>query len=444
MISSTSNQGRLVITGGKPLTGSVRLGGAKNASFKIMIATLLASGESRILNFSHIADVQLTKTILEELGCTIHSPGERTLYIDTNHVSKFAISKEHGERSRASSMFIGPLLARFGQAVIPLPGGDKIGTRPLDRHFDGLKAMGVNIEIKDNILYAACEKLHGTEYKFIKKTHTGTETLLMAAVLAVGETILKNAALEPEIDDLIKFLNRMGAQIVRSGDTIRIQGVNHMRSAIHKLMPDRNEAVTYACAAIATRGDIIVENAQPKDLEAFLSKLRDIGAGYEMGTYGLRFYYKSPLKATNIVTQPHPGFMTDWQPLWTVLMTQAAGESIVHEAVFTSRFQYVSDLVKMGAKIDLFEPKVNKPKEFYNFNLADDQGEHLHAAKIMGPTPLEAGEFHVTDIRAGATLVVAALIAKGKTTLTGIDHIHRGYENLSGRLRQLSANIEEK
>ena len=434
---------KLIIAGGKPLTGSVRLGGAKNASFKIMIATLLAPGQSRILNFSHIADVKLTKNILQELGCEISSPGERTLYINTKTVSKFEISAHHGEGSRASTMFIGPLLARFGQAVIPLPGGDKIGTRPLDRHFDGLKAMGVNISVEGNVLRATCQKLHATEYTFPKKTHTGTETLLMAAILAQGKTILKNAALEPEVDDLIKFLNRMGAKVNRQAEEIHIEGVQYLRPEIHKIMPDRNEAVTYACAAIATKGDIIVENAQPKDLEAFLLKLHDIGAGYEMGTYGMRFYYKGPLQATNLVTQPHPGFMTDWQPLWTVLMTQATGESIVHEAVFTSRFLYVPNLVAMGARINLFEPEVENPGSFYNFNLEDDQGNHLHAVKITGPTNFKAGEFQVTDIRAGATLVVAALIAQGKTILSGIDHIHRGYENLSGRLRQLGAQIEE-
>ncbi len=436
-------QKKLVITGGQPLTGSVRLGGAKNASFKIMIATLLGAGESRILNFSHIADVELTKQVLTELGCKITSPGERTLYIDTKPANKFEISLQHGAGSRASTMFIGPLLARFGQALIPLPGGDKIGTRPLDRHFDGLKAMGANIEVKNNLLRATCHTLHATTYTFPKKTHTGTETLLMAAVLASGKTILKNAALEPEVDDLIKFLNRMGAKVNRQGEEIHVEGVQYLRPAIHKLMPDRNEAVTYACAAIATQGDIIVENAQPKDLEAFLTKLHEIGAGYEMGTYGLRFFYKGPLQATSLVTEPHPGFMTDWQPLWTVLMTQATGESVVHEAVFTSRFQYTADLVKMGANIDLFEPQVDKPERFYNFNIADDQGEHLHAAKIIGPTRLTAGEFQLTDIRAGATLVVAALVATGKTTLTGIDHIQRGYENLPGRLQQLGANIGE-
>ncbi len=434
---------KLIITGGTPLQGSVRLGGAKNASFKIMIASLLAEGESRILNFSDIADVKLTQQILEQLGCRIRHTGERNLFIDTKDLNQSEITSSMGEGSRASSMFLGPLLARLGQAQVPLPGGDKIGSRPLDRHLDGLASMGVSIKVKGNVLHATCHQLRATNYTFPKKTHTGTETLLMAAVLAQGKTLLRNAALEPEVDDLIKFLNRGGAHIVRKGEDIEIVGVKKLQPVIHQLMPDRNEAVTYAIAAIATQGDIIVENARPKDIEAFLVKLKEINAGYEIGKYGVRFFYKGPLSATNVVTAPHPGFMTDWQPLWTVLMTQAQGASIVHEAVFTSRFQYVPDLITMGAKIELFEPKVASPEKFYNFNLSDDSGNHLHAAKVTGPTKLKGGSFQITDIRAGATLTVAALIAQGKTTLTGTEHIARGYENLPGRLQELGAKIKE-
>ena len=434
---------KLVITGGTPLKGSVRLGGAKNASFKIMIATLLAPGESRILNFSHIADVDLTQNILKSLGCTIREAGERTLYIDTQDLSKFEIAKRFGKQSRASTMFTGPLLARFCKAIVPLPGGDKIGRRPLERHFEGLKALGAKVQLRKSRALITCKNLKGVKFVFAKKTHTGTETMIMAAVLAQGTTVLKNAALEPEVDDLIKFLNRMGAQIKRNrGETIIIKGVKKLKPSIHQLMPDRNEAVTYACAAVATKGDIIVENARPKDMQAFLDKFKQVGGGYEIGKYGVRFYYRQPLTATKVITRPHPGFMTDWQPLWTVLMTQAKGESIVHEAVFTSRFQYVKDLNIMGADIKLFDPQVKNREKFYNFNTEDDKGDHLHSAKITGITPLKAGDFQVTDIRAGATLVLAALIAKGKTTISDTDHIDRGYEDLPGRLRHLGAKIE--
>ncbi|MBI2010247.1 MAG: UDP-N-acetylglucosamine 1-carboxyvinyltransferase, partial [Candidatus Chisholmbacteria bacterium] len=368
-----------------------------------------------------------------------------TLYINTAPLKGYHVPEKYGEQSRAGVMFVGPLLARFGQAVVPLPGGDKIGTRPLDRHFAGLKALGAEIKLNGSKVEVRCAKLKGATFTFPKKSHTGTETMIMAAVLASGETILKNAAEEPEVDDLIKFLNRMGAHIKRqtNGD-VHIKGVAKLKPSIHKLMPDRNEAVTYAVAALATKGDIIVENAPAQHLEAFLAKVKAIGGCYEMGTYGVRFYYREPLKATEVVTQPHPGFMTDWQPLWTVLMTQAEGESIVHETVFTSRFQYVADLNRMGANIELFEPEVKDKKDFYHFNLEDDREPHLHAAKITGPTPFKAGNFLVPDIRAGATQLLAALIAPGKSILMDEkDHIDRGYEKLPGRLRQLGAKITE-
>lgn len=435
---------KLIIKGGISLKGSVRLGGAKNASFKIMIASLLAQGESKILNFSRIADVKLTQDILEYLGCEIREAGDRTLFINTKPLSKYVVPKQFGEKSRASTMFIGPLLTRFCKAQVPLPGGDKIGKRPLERHFKGLKALGAKVSLKKDSVLVTCQQLKGATFTFAKKTHTGTESMIMAAVKAQGKTVLKNAALEPEVDDLIAFLNKMGAKISRLKDQIIIQGVTNLKPSIHQLMPDRNEAVTYACAALATRGDIILENAQPDHLKAFLQKLDAINGGFEIDKYGIRFFYKNPLQATNMTTKPHPGFQTDWQPLWTTLMTQAQGKSLVHEAVFTSRFQFVKDLNSMGANITLFRPKVKNPQKFYNFNLADDKGDHLHAAIIKGPTPLKAGNFKVTDIRAGATLVLAALIAQGRSTLTDIHHIKRGYEDLSHRLSLLGAQIEEK
>jgi UDP-N-acetylglucosamine 1-carboxyvinyltransferase len=435
---------QLIIEGGVPLNGSVRVGGAKNASYKIMIASLLTEGESRILNFSHIADVELTKQIIIDLGGRVRSAGERTLFIDTKKLNQFKIPQKYGRLSRASTIFIGPLLARFGQAIVPLPGGDKIGSRPLDRHFEGLKALGAKIKALNGQIHVTCQELTGTRYRFAKNTHTGTETLIMAAVKAQGTTVLDNAAQEPEVDDLIKFLNRMGGRIKRIKDrTIVIEGVKKLRPVVHQIMPDRNEALTYACAALGTKGDIIVENAQEKHLSAFLDKLKASGGKYQVGNYGIRFYYQQPLKATKVTTQPHPGFMTDWQPLWGALMTQAKGQSIIHEAVHSNRFQYTEDLKKMGAKITLFNPPIKNPKRFYHFHYQKEETA-FHAAKITGPTPLRGGEFKVKDLRAGATLVLAALMAQGKTVLTGVEHIERGYENLAGRLRQLGAKIETK
>lgn len=432
-----------LVEGGVPLYGSVRIGGAKNASYKLMIASILADSESRLLNFSHISDVQAVKNIIEQLGGTVREAGERALFIDPTKMNAYSLDSSQGEQGRFSTMFIGPLVARFGQAVVPTPGGDKIGKRPLERHFDGLKKLGISVEQQGNMIVCKAEKLKGTTYRFEKNTHTGTETLLMAAVMAEGETILENAAEEPEIDDLILFLNSMGAQIRRrSQRVIEIQGVKKLHGAIHKIMPDRNEAVSYACGAIATKGDVIIENARAQDLKAFLDKLEEIGAGYEVGQYGIRFFYKGKLRAADVVTEIEPGFMTDWQPLWATLATQCAGKSVIHETIMQNRFQYVDALVKMGAKIKLFNPEVAHPEKVYNFNLTDDRPEYFHAIEITGPTQLKAGEFEVLDLRHGATLILAALTANGVSKIKNIELVDRGYEQLESRLRSMGAKIE--
>lgn len=433
---------KFIIYGGNPLRGAVRLGGAKNASFKLMIASLLLNGEARLLNFSHIGDVFLTKQIIESLGGKVKSCGERTLFINAKLLSSFKVPKKLGSQSRASTIFLGPLLAKFGRAILPMPGGDKIGPRPLERHFEGLKKLGVKIKFINGCFEALTENLKGAYYRFEKKSHTGTETLIMAAVKAKGETIIDNAAQEPEVDDLINFLNSAGAKIKRKQQRIIIHGVKRLAPTIYTIMPDRNEAVTYACAALGTKGDIIVENAREKHLEAFLEKLNEIGAGYEVGNYGIRFYFKGQLKATDIKTSPHPGFMTDWQPLWTTLMTQVKGESKVIETIFPNRFEFIKDLVKMGAKIEPFNPEVKNKEEFYNFNIKDDKKEFFHAVKIGGPREFRPIRIAVSDLRAGATLVLGSLIAKGKSILEGIDQIDRGYENLDGRLIELGAKIK--
>src|SRR3989344_582348 len=264
---------RLVINGGQPLKGVVRLGGAKNSSFKLMIASLLCAGETRLLNFSRIADVAISKELIKAVGGKVREAGERTLFINASQISSSTLPQHLGEASRASSMLLAPLLARTGKAIVPLPGGDKIGSRPLERHFEGLKAMGADIEVKVSKVLASTKGLNGCNYHFAKNSHTGTEMMIMVAVLAKGETLLENAALEPEVDDLIEMLNAMGAKIVRSGNRqIKITGVEKLNPVIHKVMPDRNEAVSYAIAAAVTGGDVVVENAKQEHLSAFLEK----------------------------------------------------------------------------------------------------------------------------------------------------------------------------
>ncbi|HEX7017451.1 MAG TPA: UDP-N-acetylglucosamine 1-carboxyvinyltransferase [Patescibacteria group bacterium] len=441
-MTTHTNQPYFTITGGTPLHGSVRVGGAKNASYKLMIAALLGDSESRLLNFSHISDVALVRDIINYLGGHAYEAGERAIFIDPTNLTSPRIKPEHGAQGRFSTMFIPALLHRFGRAEVPQPGGDKIGKRDLDRHFDGLKALGAEIRVENGIYIATTNGLKGATYRFKKNTHTGTETLIMAAVKAKGRTILENAAEEPEIDDLITFLNSMGAWIRRRPNrVIEIEGVDHLQGAIHRVMPDRNEVVTYACTAISTKGDIVVENARPEHLSAFLATFDQINAGYEMGNYGIRFFYKGPLQATTITTQIEPGFMTDWQPLIATVLTQCHGNSIIHETIMANRFQYVEALKQMGADIEFFNPEVTNPEEIYNFNTDEDKPEYFHAIKITGPSQLHAGEFQVVDLRHGATLVSAALAAQGTSKLFNIEQIDRGYEKLHERLSSMGANI---
>jgi UDP-N-acetylglucosamine 1-carboxyvinyltransferase len=434
---------KFIVKGGNPLRGAVSLGGAKNASFKLMIAAMLAESESRLLNLSQIGDVDITKKTLLELGIGVRECGERTMFISPNKQIKSEIPLISGEKSRASTLFASALLSLTGKAIIPQPGGCVLGVRPIDRHLDGLKALGANIEEVNGHIKLECQKLIGTTFRFGKKTHTGTECLILAAVKAQGKTIIENAAQEPEIDDLINYLNKMGGKIKRENENkIIIDGVRELGGAIHKVMPDRNEAVSYAVAAIATKGDIVVENAREKDLKTFLQILSKAGGKYELLEYGIRFWYEKPLKATSIKTEPEPGFMTDWQPLWSILMTQASGTSEIIEAVHFNRFQYIDQLKNMGADIKLFNPQIDNSEDYYEFDSHVQGNGEYHGVKITGPTHLQAVKLDVPDLRAGATFVIAALIAPGITALDNIYHIDRGYELLDERLRQLGADIK--
>lgn len=429
------------IIGGTPLKGTVRLGGAKNASFKLMIAAACGEGESRLLNMSQIGDVDVTYKTLEAIGVKCSRPGDNTVYLVDNGLSTDTIPSFTGEKTRAATLFAGLLLNKKGRAIIPLPGGCALGERSIERHLDGFRAMGATVICNDQgIEMATKDGLHGATYRFSKKSHTGTEALIIAGVLAKGKTVIENSAHEPEIDDLIEFFNKMGGSVKRDQDSIIIEGVDTLHGATHHVMPDRNEAVSYATMAIATRGDIIVEGALSAHLTSFLAKLDKIGGCYEISKYGIRFYYNAPLIATDLLTAPEPGFMTDWQPLWTTMMTQAKGVSQVVEAVTQHRLAFTTQLNQMGAKIEYFDPLPPNPSVFYEFNIPETT-PYPHAVKVTGPTPLHGTNMIVPDLRGGATLVMAAIMATGTSTIENVELIDRGYAHFDERLRNLSANI---
>jgi UDP-N-acetylglucosamine 1-carboxyvinyltransferase len=266
--------------------------------------------------------------------------------------------------------------------------------------------------------------------------------MIIAAALARGTTILENAAQEPEIDELIGLLNRMGANIERkTSRRIVIKGVTKLKGTRFKIVPDRNEVVTFAVAAILTEGDIFIKNITSRGLDEFLEKLKEAGGGYEEKKNGIRFFYKGPLKSTDVTTTFYPGFMTDWQGPWAVLMTKANGVSILHETVYENRFTYVEELKKMGAHIEFFNPRIKNPSKIYNFNIKDDDGKSFHAVRIFGPSNLHNGILQISDLRAGATLVLAALASKGESVLFDIEHLERGYEHFDKRLKLLGADI---
>lgn len=437
---------KFTISGGNKLIGQIKVSGAKNVAMKVILAGLLTNDEILVKNVPHISSVVGTAEMLKPLGLKTTFNSEHTMVINGDNLKTHMISLEVGQLYRTATMVLGPLLSRFGRAVVPNPGGCRIGRRPIDRHVEGLKAMGAKIKYKDGYFWATAAKLTGTHYKFTSNTHTGTETLILAAVLADGETILENAAEEPEIDNLIQLLNMMGGKIRRINKRmIVIQGVKKLSGCEFTVMPDRNEAVTFAIAAIASGGNIIVEDCQREYLKSFLEILTKSDGGWEpISNNKTRFFAGKKLQSTDVITKPYPGFMTDWQAPWSLLMTQAEGVSSIHETIYEDRFGYVDQLRKMGAKIDFYHPKISNPSELYNFNWSDRKTSNYQAIKIHGPTTLHNAIMEVSDLRAGITLVLAALMAEGESVIRGIEHIERGYENIEERLRILGGNIRRE
>lgn len=435
---------KFVITGGRKLQGEVAVNGAKNAALKLLVAACMTDEKVTLHNVPLISDFYIMLDIIKELGGEVEINGH-SVSIELKKFAHSSIPLDKAALVRASSMFIAPLLARTGEAIIPNPGGCRLGARPIDRTIDGIEKMNVDITYhsEDGYFHAKTNNLSGINYHFEKNTHTGTETMIVAAVMAKGTTVLTNAAEEPEIDDLIDLLNAMGGNVTRSNKReITIVGVEKLHGATHTITPDRIEVVTFAIAAVVTKGDVLIKDAHKSHIDAFLEKYKETGSGYEIREDGIRFFYNGTLKAVDVTTDIHPGFMTDWQAPWAVLMTQAEGTSIIHETVFENKLRYIEDLKKMGVHAILFNPDIKNKEEVYNFNLEDDSPEFFHAVEIKGPTKLHNAVMTTLDIRAGAAIVLAALAAKGTSIIFGVDKLDRGYEAIEKRLAHLGADIQ--
>jgi UDP-N-acetylglucosamine 1-carboxyvinyltransferase len=414
---------KLLIQGNRDLRlrGEVRMSGAKNAVLPAIAASLLSSEEVRLSNIPHVKDVETILTLIADLGGSYKLSGDG-VSLRVPRLRSDEASYELVRAMRASILVLGPLLARFGKAVVALPGGCAIGSRPIDLHIAGLQKLGATIAIEHGYIRAEADRLHGAEILFEKKTVTGTENLLMAAALAKGETVLKNCAQEPEVTDLTVLLNKMGAKIEWIGpDTARVRGVKELGGAAHAIIPDRIETGTFLVAGALTAGDFLVRGVVPEHVGSVVGKLRASGAYVETEGEGtLRVVGSREVRAQDITTSPYPGFPTDMQAQFMVLLTQAAGTSIITETIFDRRFSHVNELVRLGASIEV-------------------QGDK---ALVKGKTPLSGAEVVATDLRASAALVLAGLIATGETTVTEIEHLDRGYERIEEKLRGLGASIE--
>ena len=434
-----------IINGGKPLKGEVELSGAKNASIKLIIASLLFDGPVTLHRVPYNRDNEELTNLLQDIGVSVQFT-KNSVTVEARKIHKHIVSLLYGSKVRSSFLLFGPLLHRFGEAHIPNPGGCRIGARPIERIINGIQALGVNVEYRHETGYYEAKlkgKVQG-EYTFAKPTHTGTEALILLATCGTGEITLHNCALEPEIDDLILFLNNAGAKIRREGKDIHITGVSSLKqNSPHTVVADRNEGITYGAMAYATGGDITVSNLDAHLVQSFIDKVREAGGEVNiLPTVGVRFKSVGRLKATNIQTSPHPGYMTDWQPQWGLMMSTADGVSVVHETMLEARLNYVQELQKVGADMELFQPQVEDPQSLYQFNF-DPQKEYQQAVRITGVSKLHSGVMDVHDLRAGAVVVMAALSAEGESIVNGTQQIERGYENLVQKITSLGGSIKK-
>lgn len=425
----------LHITGGTQLTGEVQVSGAKNAATKMMIAALLTGEPVTLRNIPHIGDIEITIDILRAVGADV-SRDNHTLTIHAANISNISV-KQLSRQNRISILALSPLLHRTGTADVPVLDGDQIGPRPVNYHVQALKQMGAEIHEDEHGFHARANNLQGTSITLPYPSVGATENIILAAALADGRTSIHNAATEPEILDLIKLLQQMGAIIeFRANRTIIIDGVEKLHGVDYTIMPDRLEAASYAVAALATDGNITVRDARQDDLSTFLNTIRRIGGDYIVEKEGITFRRNSNgLSSIELETDTWPGFATDWQQPLVVLLTQASGLSVVHETVYEDRFGYTQSLNAMGANIALFTKCLGELQCRFKGQ------SHKHSAIIQGPTPLQATEVKIPDIRAGMAHIVAALTAEGESKLTGVEHLLRGYDNFLEKLESVGADF---
>lgn len=412
---------KLIITGGKPLNGEIRISGAKNAALPIIVSTLLSDDPVLIRNIPHLHDITTTMELLGRMGVSLTMDEKMDVEVNPSTIKSYVAPYELVKTMRASILVLGPLLARFGEAEVSLPGGCAIGARPVNLHIHGLELMGADITVENGYIKAKCKRLQGAKIVLDVVTVTGTENLMMAACLAEGTTVLENAAREPEVVDLANCLNAMGAKVSGAGtDTITIEGVERMHGTTYDILPDRIETGTYLVAAAVTGGKVKLKDTDPTLLDAVISKLEEAGAEIEMGEDWISLDMKGKrAKAIDVRTAPYPAFPTDMQAQFSILNAVAEGSSSITETIFENRFMHVQELKRMGADIEV------------NGNTAFVKGvKELKSAPVMA-----------TDLRASASLVIAGLVAEGDTVVERIYHIDRGYECIEEKLLQLGATI---
>lgn len=438
------NEDAFIITGGTPLNGEVTLSGAKNVALKVIIASLLFKTPVTLTNVPRIRDVEELIHLVKNLGAKAQFTDTNTLTIDGTSLTSPTVDMLHASTIRVSFMMFAPLLTKLGKAFIPNPGGCRLGERSIDRIIEGMKAYGVRLTYNSQSGYYESHKdqpINGS-YTFEKQSHTGTELLIMLGAINKGEITIHNAATEPEVDHLIAFLTQSGANITKNNGSITIKGVEELtRKEPYAIPSDRNEAVTYAVAGLATKGSVTIGPMKDTELTAFIEAVEKSGQEVNVNGERITFTYKEPLKAVSITTGVHPAFMTDWQPLWAVLMTQAEGTSIIHETLFENRFGYVQELKKLGARIKFIQIPLEDPQKVYGFTY-DPAKTYKQAIQVQGIKPLHNGVMTTSDLRAGATLLVAALVAKGESIIKNAHIIERGYENTVEKLTRLGATIK--